>query len=144
MTDAWLETLNVEDCTQRLRATNVGRIAVIHDGHPMVVPVNYKLVETTGTLWIALRTRPGNVIDQPGTPVALEIDDIDRVNHRGWSVVVRGTLHHAAGDFRERFDPEPWLDDERDTWLLIEISIISGRQLHSTEPIWTFHLGAYL
>ncbi len=48
MTDVWLETLSVEECTQRLRAANVGRIAVIHDGGPIVLPVNYKLVEASG------------------------------------------------------------------------------------------------
>jgi hypothetical protein len=89
---------------------------------------------------------PGNIIDRPGQPVALEIDDIDPVNHRGWSVLVRGTLHHAAdsGDFRDRFNPHPWLEDERDAWLLIETNSITGRQLHSTEPLWAFHISAYL
>jgi hypothetical protein len=146
MSDAWLETLSLEECTQRLRAANVGRIGVIHDGSPVVLPVNYKLVETTTAAWIALRTRPGNVIDQPGAPVALEIDNIDPADHRGWSVLVRGTLHHAAdaGDFRDRFDPQPWLDVERDAWLLIETSSITGRQLHVAEPIWAFHITAYL
>src|SRR5437764_38902 len=57
--DAWLETLSHERCLDLLRAGTVGRVAVVEHDHPVVVPVNYRLVETTGPAWIAIRTRPG-------------------------------------------------------------------------------------
>lgn len=69
------------------------------------------------------------------------------VDHRGWSVLVRGTLHHVdadAADFRERFDPEPLLLAERDAWLAIQPFAISGRRLHPTTTEWAFHARAYL
>jgi len=147
MTDTWLEPLSHDQCIGLLRAGTVGRMAVIDNGYPVVVPVNYRLVETTGPPWIAIRTRAGNVLDQRSSPVGFEIDSIDAVDHRGWSVLVRGTLHHVnpnTGDFRNRFDPQPWLDDERDAWLVIEPFSITGRQLHTDEPHWSFHLNAYL
>ena len=150
MTDAWLEQLTYDECVERLRARSVGRIAVIVDNGPVVVPVNYRLVEahgdTPGT-WVALRTRPGNVIDRALDRVAFEIDTIDTVHQEGWSVLVRGTLHQVdpdAADIRDDFDPQPWLEDQRDAWLLIEPFAISGRRLHAAETEWGFHPRAYL
>lgn len=147
MQDTELEALSYDDCVTLLRGQSVGRVAVVDNGFPVVLPINYRLVETSGPLRIALRTRPGNVIDRAPMPVALEIDRVDAGEHEGWSVVVRGTLHHVdpdAADFRERFDPQPWLDDERDAWLIIEPFSITGRLLRSPRPEWTFHLRGYL
>jgi len=145
--DAWLEELPYEECLSLLRGRFVGRIAVIVNDVPTVLPVNYRLVETEGLTWVALRTRPGNVIDRAPINVALEIDDIDSLHQEGWSVLVRGTLHHLdpdAADFRERFDPQPWLTEERDAWLVVQPFAISGRRLHAAAGEWAFHIRAYL
>jgi nitroimidazol reductase NimA-like FMN-containing flavoprotein (pyridoxamine 5'-phosphate oxidase superfamily) len=145
--EAWLEILDPDSCLEHLRAERIGRLAVVVDGFPIVLPVNYRLVETSGLTWVALRTRPGNVIDQASMRVAFEIDGIDSTAHRGWSVLVRGSLQHVdpdAASFRERFDSEPWLTIERDSWLVIEPFSITGRALHPSEQEWAFHLDAYL
>jgi uncharacterized protein len=150
MSDAWLEELPYEECVELLAAQSVGRIAVIVERGPVVVPVNYRLVEAHGVTpgaWIALRTRPGNVIDQAGDDVAFEIDAIDSYHQEGWSVLVRGTLQEVdpdAAHIRDGFDPQPWLDDQRDAWLLIEPFAISGRRLHAAETEWGFNLRGYL
>ena len=147
MSDSWLEELPYDQCLTHLRERSVGRIAIVVDGSPVVLPVNYRLVETRGVTWVAVRTRPGNVIDRTPVVVAFEIDDIDSVHHEGWSVLVRGTLHHVdpdAADFRERFDPHPWLTADRDAWLVVQPFAISGRHLHAPEREWAFHLRAYL
>ena len=76
MSDAWLETMSHEECVELLRAHSVGRIAFVSDGAPIVLPVNYRIVEAHGTTpatWIALRTRPGNVIDRAPLAVALQV-----------------------------------------------------------------------
>jgi hypothetical protein len=49
-----------------------------------------------------------------------------------------------AADFRERFDPEPWLATERDAWLVIEPFAITGRRLRAKTPGWAFHPRSYL
>jgi uncharacterized protein len=145
--EAWLEELSYENCMSLLRQGMVGRIAVVVDQFPVVLPVNYRLVETSGPTWIAIRTRPGNVLDRASMHVALEIDGIDPAHQQGWSVLVRGTLHHVdadVADFRERFNPEPWMTAERDAWLVIEPFSITGRELHAAEPAWAFHPAGYL
>lgn len=147
MTEAWLEELPIEDCLRLLGQRSVGRVAIVVDGSPIVLPVNYRLVETCGLTWVALRTRPGGVIEQATMNVAFEIDDIDTAHRQGWSVLVRGTLHHVdpdAANFRDRFDPEPWLNADRDSWLVIEPFAISGRRLHPAEVEWAFHILGYL
>lgn len=147
MNDPWLEELSYEQCLQLLRASIIGRIGIVVNGAPIVLPVNYRVVETVDLTFLALRTRPGNVIEQAGLVVAFEIDGIDAVHRQGWSVLVRGTLHHVnpdAADFKARFDSHPWLTADRDAWLVIEPFAITGRQLHPSEPEWGFSIHAYV
>src|SRR5436309_660056 len=101
MTEASLETLSNEECLRLLRDNEIGRIAFLADARPAVLQVKYRLVErrgiTPGT-WIALRARPGNVIDRASVVVAFEIDGIDASHRQGWSVLVRGELRHVDVD----------------------------------------------
>lgn len=146
MADAQLEELSLDECLALLRNSHVGRVAVVVDDAPVVLPVNYRLVEEGERNWIALRTRRGGVIETAPTRVGFEIDGVDSANRQGWSVLVRGTLQPVdpdAADFRERFDPEPWVTDQRDTWLVIEPFAITGRRLHGTGAEWPFHLRGY-
>lgn len=142
----WLDVLPLETCLQHLRIHGVGRVALVVDEHPMILPVNYRLVETTAVTWVALRTRPGGEIDRASMKVAFEIDEIDPYHRQGWSVLVRGMLQPVdpeAAEFRERFDSEPWLAD-RDAWYVIEPFSITGRELHPAASEWAFQVGAYL
>ena len=145
--EARLESLSHEECLELLRKGVVGRIAFSIDDFPVILPVNYRLMETSGRVWIALRTRPGNVIERAPVNVAFEIDGIDVTQHQGWSVLARGTLHQVdpdAADFRERFDPEPWIEAERDSWLIIDPFALTGRRIHGARPEWAFHESSYL
>jgi hypothetical protein len=147
MSEAQLEELPLDTCVALLRAQQVGRIAVVDNDFPVVVPINFRLVETSGPTWVAIRTRPGNVIDRAPMPVAFEIDGFDVTEQEGWSVLVRGTLHHVSpstGNFAERFDPQPWMDLDREAWLIIEPFSITGRRLRAPQSQWTLHLRGYL
>lgn len=144
--DPWLEELPLETCLEHLRRETVGRLGIVVDERPLVLPVNFQLVETVGLRWVAIRTRPEGPIDRATSHVAIEIDGIDPVRHQGWSVLVRGTMapvDRDAADFSDRFDSEPWLQ-ERDAWYVIEPFSITGRLLHSAERQWPFDVGAYL
>jgi hypothetical protein len=147
VSEAWLEELPYEECLQHLREHAVARIGIVIDDAPVVLPVNYRLVETVGLVLLAVRSRPGNIIERGGLQVALEIDDIDSIHQQGWSVLVRGTLHHVdaeAADFKTRFDPDPWISAERDAWLVIQPFAITGRRLHPATRGWAFHIRGYL
>ena len=149
MSDAWLEALSPDECVELLSEHTVGRIAVVVDDFPIVLPVNYRLVEGTTHIGVALRTRAGGVIERAPTNVAFQIDGIDPSHRQGWSVLVRGVLHHIhtdpdATEFKARFDPEPWILAERDQWLVVEPIAISGRRLHPAELEWSVDARAYL
>jgi uncharacterized protein len=134
VTEVHFDEIDYGDCLELLRFGELGRVAVVIDGFPLIVPVNYRLVEGPGGVWIALRTRPGNFVDRDRAPVAFEVDHVDRAKREGWSVLVRGTLQRVdpeAADFRLRFDPEPWVPDARDRWLVIEPFSVTGRRLHT-------------
>jgi nitroimidazol reductase NimA-like FMN-containing flavoprotein (pyridoxamine 5'-phosphate oxidase superfamily) len=146
MNDPWLEPLTQEACLDLLRQGRVGRIAVVLDEGPIILPVNYRFVDAPSGPLIALRTRQGNVIEQAPESVAFEIDVIDHAGHEGWSVLVRGRLLHAtptSSEFRELYDPDSWLD-ERDAWMLVEPLAISGRRLHGPTSVWQFRPGEYV
>jgi nitroimidazol reductase NimA-like FMN-containing flavoprotein (pyridoxamine 5'-phosphate oxidase superfamily) len=139
MVEPVLEELTLDECMQMLRIGTIGRIAFTVDDFPMIFPVNYRLVETSAAPWIALRTRPGNVIARAPLASAFEIDGHIDARKEGWSVLVRGTLEPIdpdAADFRERFDPEPWVPAERDRWLAIAPFAITGRRLIQVEQPW--------
>jgi nitroimidazol reductase NimA-like FMN-containing flavoprotein (pyridoxamine 5'-phosphate oxidase superfamily) len=147
MTGAWLEQLSRESCLRCLRQGTVGRIAVVVNDDPIILPVNYRLVEPPSGPLLVVRTRPGNVIAQAFNNVAFEIDSIDPANQEGWSVLVQGELLHAypaSATVRELYEPDPWIVDDRSSWLFIDPFAISGRELHGTERDWPFHPGDYL
>jgi nitroimidazol reductase NimA-like FMN-containing flavoprotein (pyridoxamine 5'-phosphate oxidase superfamily) len=147
MAEAELLELSIEACLALLRASVVGRLCFVTKEWPVAIPVNYRLVEASGRRWLAVRTRPGNLVDQAPVKVAFEIDGVDPVHRSGWSVLVRGTLHRVDPDaaaFRERFDPDPWIVAERESWLVVEPGVITGRELRGAEPEWPFVSEAYL
>jgi nitroimidazol reductase NimA-like FMN-containing flavoprotein (pyridoxamine 5'-phosphate oxidase superfamily) len=142
-----LEPLGLDDCHRLLRESHVGRVAVVVHDFPVILPVNYRFVETSGPTWVVLRTRAGGLLEQAPMPAAFEIDAIDEVHHAAWSVLVRGTLQRIdpeAADFGEHFDPEPWAPGERDVWMAIEPFFITGRRLAGGERSWAFQPEAYL
>jgi nitroimidazol reductase NimA-like FMN-containing flavoprotein (pyridoxamine 5'-phosphate oxidase superfamily) len=147
MTEAWLEPLSHDACLQCLRQETVGRMAVVVNDDPIILPVNYRLVEPPSGPLLVVRTRPGNVLEQAISNVAFEIDSIDRAKQEGWSVLVQGELLHAypaSATARELYEPDPWVIDDRKAWLFIDPFAISGRQLHGTERDWPFHPGDYM
>jgi hypothetical protein len=145
--DAWLEVLSFDECLDLLARNDFGRLAVVLDEFPIVLPVNYRWVDADGRRWVVLRTRRGNVIEQASSNVGFQIDHADPVHRRGWAVLVRGKLQRVdpdAADFRARFDPQPWIETDRDLWLIVEPYKITGRRLHSERRPWAFPADAYL
>ena len=137
--DAWLEELPLDECLAQLRQWSVGRIAVVVNEFPVILPINYRLVEADGIAWIAVRTRPGNVIDRAPMHAAFEIDGLDSYHQGGWSVLVRGTLH--------RVDPDVPIEDVAGTvgdliregkvghFGMSEADAATIRRAHAVQPV---------
>jgi nitroimidazol reductase NimA-like FMN-containing flavoprotein (pyridoxamine 5'-phosphate oxidase superfamily) len=119
------------ECRRLIAPGGVGRIAFTTLTGPMVVPVNYAVLADT----IVLRTAEGTVIDGHADGlVALEVDHIDEALCQGWSVLVRGPAHRVAHPAELRRLQEdaavwPWPGDEREVYVRIIPSQITGRRI---------------
>jgi hypothetical protein len=134
--------LSTKYCELLLASLDIGRIAVVEDGYPLVFPISYKAVVADARLVLAIRTRPANVIDQPGRVVCFEIDGVDPSHDGGWSVLVRGLLVETSPDVD--LDPNPIVPEDRDAWRIIIPTQISGRRVFNRAERWSFHPAGYL
>jgi nitroimidazol reductase NimA-like FMN-containing flavoprotein (pyridoxamine 5'-phosphate oxidase superfamily) len=81
-------------CQELLESQSVGRVAWQAADGPQILPVTYAWHQGM----IIFRTSPYGVLSEliRPTAVAFEIDELDQVNRRGWSVVVQGRAQGVA------------------------------------------------
>jgi uncharacterized protein len=129
---AGLAVLPWDDCLDRIRRARVGRVAFLHSGEPVILPVNHEMDGET----IVFRSAPGSKLSAAGqdAPVSFEVDAFDIERRTGWSVVVRGTATQV-GDPTDiarlnTLGVLPWADAvERVNWIRIRPYEITGRQI---------------
>lgn len=127
-----LRVLGYEECLERLRATPVGRLALVHAGEPLVFPVNHAMDGAN----VVFRTLWGSKLhkaEEAGT-VAYEIDGYDSVRETGWSVMVKGTAEVVyEGVDTDRYDQlnlRTWADRESTGfWVRIRAIEVTGREI---------------
>ncbi|MGW5665944.1 helix-turn-helix domain-containing protein [Streptomyces sp. NPDC003758] len=123
--------LTAQECRELLSTHGVGRLAVTTASGPVVVPVNYSVVDGT----LVFRTQPHAVPAQAsGSQVAFEIDHIDGALSQGWSVLVRGearavTDPDSVRRLEEQAYSAPWAGGQRELWIRIEPLSITGRRI---------------
>lgn len=121
--------LDRAEALRLLAAKQVGRLAFVRDGRPLIMPMNFTVTEER----IVFRTLAhGSLARAVDTPVAFEVDDIDDFLEAGWSVVVNGTAELLTEAELARLRdaaPEPWAEGPRTLFISIPIEEISGRQL---------------
>jgi nitroimidazol reductase NimA-like FMN-containing flavoprotein (pyridoxamine 5'-phosphate oxidase superfamily) len=127
-----LEVLDTATCMRLLDLSPVGRIAFVHAGEPVILPVNHVRVG----MGVAFRTASGSTLDaaQRRAPMAFEVDGYDEGTRTGFSVLVRGTSDLELSDEEvarlEEIDVHPWADSHpRSNWIRIHPSDISGRRI---------------
>ncbi|MDQ3453190.1 MAG: pyridoxamine 5'-phosphate oxidase family protein [Actinomycetota bacterium] len=130
-----LEILLPHECLQLLaaRVPKVGRVGVIHDDRPDVLPVNYAIFDGA----VVFRTGRGAKLTaaMEEAPVAFEVDAIDASWEEGWSVVVHGHAElldsedviSKLGDLLVR----PWVPAERASHIRIVPERITGRSIEA-------------
>ncbi|GGZ19499.1 helix-turn-helix domain-containing protein [Streptomyces poonensis] len=123
--------LTEEECRALLSTHGVGRLAVYTLPGPVIVPVNYSVVDGA----IVLRTAPGSTPSQAvGRQVGFEVDHIDEAFSEGWSVLVRGRAWAVTDPAEKarlaaRAYSTPWAGGRREQWLRIEPVIVTGRRI---------------
>lgn len=131
-----LERLDHDQCWSFLADHNVGRVAAVQFGRPIIYPVNYAVDGHS----VVFRTAPGAKLTAAalGKPVAFEVDETDARFESGTSVIVHGNLREITDpDERRRVDTlgvRPWASGERDHMLRVETVWVSGRRISSKSP----------
>ena len=133
VTTSQLVELDQAECVRLLLHDIVGRVAVIVDGRPHIVPVTYA-ADTNGD--VVFRTGPETVLTRVDLEhVAFEIDGIDQQARTGWSVTVHGVGSEItdADDQKARYLRQKlgdsWAPEPRPRWFAIYPREITGRRL---------------
>lgn len=125
------DVLDPDECWSILRTESVGRIAYVVDGRPMIVPVNFAVIQGD----FVFRSDPGDKLDWvPQRDICIEADGSDDSNHV-WSVIAHGLARDVTNalnveyvEMRRNLVPTftPLTDPH---WIAVEVASISGRRL---------------
>jgi nitroimidazol reductase NimA-like FMN-containing flavoprotein (pyridoxamine 5'-phosphate oxidase superfamily) len=131
------EELTEAESLRFIAQEEVGRIGFTSRYGPVIEPVNYKVLDGS----VVFRTAAGNSIAEDLRTgiadaeylVAFEIDHLNPAERTGWSVLLRGAAHFVE-DEEERAavvkaGVEPWADGEREVYIRITPTTISGRRI---------------
>lgn len=131
-----LEMLTPEECRRLLATQSIGRIGVVVDGEPLVMPVNFAVDGDD----IVFRTTVGSSFDRMvrGAKACFEIDAADPAYHTGWSVLARGPVRVVAdGAALARCAAlalRPWAHGQEAAFLRLHIETMSGRRIVKVGP----------
>jgi nitroimidazol reductase NimA-like FMN-containing flavoprotein (pyridoxamine 5'-phosphate oxidase superfamily) len=126
-----IEVMDRAECLALLETQQVGRLAVVDDGRPMIFPVNYAIDGGE----VVFRTAEGSKFDSAARrgPVAFEVDVTDDQSRSGWSVVVNGRAELITSEpelERVRSLPlDPWSAHEKSNWIRVRPDTITGRRV---------------
>ncbi|MFH8798310.1 helix-turn-helix domain-containing protein [Streptomyces sp. NPDC017936] len=123
--------LSRTECGDLLSTHGVGRLGVSTVQGPVIVPVNYSVVDGRIVFRTALGATPSLAA---GCPVAFEVDRIDDAFSEGWSVLVRGHARMVTdlGEERrlaQRAHSRPWAGGRRELWVRIDPYTVTGRRI---------------
>jgi nitroimidazol reductase NimA-like FMN-containing flavoprotein (pyridoxamine 5'-phosphate oxidase superfamily) len=144
-----LSAISAEDCYLLLAGSSVGRLGVVVDGYPTIVPVNYGM---DGHV-VVIRTRPGTKLSHADhAKVTFQVDEVDHRNHTGWSVLMRGFGRMLSpADDREVATSTwgagavPWAPGANEFWLRISPDELTGRRITTADdPDWRLGTAAYM
>jgi len=132
-----LDVLDRDECYRLLAEEQVGRLGIVANGRPLILPVNFDLDEAA----IVFRTAPGTKLHAgPKSPACFQVDRFDDETRSGWSVLASGELHHVDSfqhtTWRRLQDLEvdPWAEGARPHWMRLRVERISGRKVGGQAP----------
>jgi nitroimidazol reductase NimA-like FMN-containing flavoprotein (pyridoxamine 5'-phosphate oxidase superfamily) len=125
-----LEVLSRNECMALLGSRTVGRIAITAGALPVILPVNFVLIDEH----IVIRTGRGTKLDAAtrNTVVAFEVDDFEFEDETGWSVVLTGVARELTAPDEiatvSASPPARWAPGSAGRYIAISTDMISGRR----------------
>jgi nitroimidazol reductase NimA-like FMN-containing flavoprotein (pyridoxamine 5'-phosphate oxidase superfamily) len=132
-----LEVLSPDECVRLLRTRSFGRIGLSADALPVVLPVNYVVVDHS----VVIRTGKGTRLSAAARNaiVAFEVDDVDRESGLEWSVMIQGlateTTARTCAQIADAPELARWIDAVGNRHFSISVDRISGRRLRAPGPL---------
>jgi uncharacterized protein len=128
---AKLVELDRAEALELLGSKRVGRVGFLSEDGPLVLPLNYLLVDECVIIrTVAFGILARGALDQR---VAFEVDEIDDFLQAGWSVLVSGPAQLLSDAQLEQLrlgeTPEPWAEGPRNLFLSIACQQVNGRRL---------------
>ncbi len=128
------EPLTPAQCRGYLGTGGVGRFVFAGPRGPEAIPVNYAMLGGDVVVRTGSRTSLAGGAGQ--AQVSFEVDDLDEVLAEGWSVLVRGKAHVVSGPAEQEtvrsLGIEPWAGGDRETYIRITVSDMTGRRIRAS------------
>jgi uncharacterized protein len=129
-----IQELGRDECLVLLATERLGRLGVVVDGVPLVLPMQFVLDGET----VVLSTNKGTkTFHVPLTSVSFEVDSVDWENGVGWSVLVQGFGEDISTSIDEQSEhlrslvTHSWAPPPADRWLKIIPRTITGRRIRT-------------
>lgn len=118
-------------CWTLLGDHGVGRVALTLEDGPVVLPVNYQVLDGEVMFSTGSASPLAAAAD---TEIAFEADHIDDAFSKGWSVLIVGTVRSVADEeaaqrLRETAYSTPWAGEEREHVMLLGAQRVTGRKI---------------
>jgi len=123
-----IETFERAQCFERLGQGGVGRLGLQGSDAPQLRPVNFVLREDQ----LIIRTGDGSILAaaRAGEAAGFEIDEIDRLEHTGWSVVATGKLSELDSSAANRALPlRAWASGQKDRFVALSLDRVTGLRI---------------
>ena len=131
--DDGLEILTEDQCREFLGREGVGRVGITIAGLPVIMPVNYAMVDGD----VVFRTGDGSKLHaaSSGAIIAFEVDAFDAGEQAGWSVLAIGRSETIADAVEiERLVQHAsatWAGGDRTHLVRLHPEMLSGRRIAS-------------
>ena len=129
-----VEELGRDECLTRMATQRLGRLGVVVDGVPLVLPMQFAMDGET----VVLQTNQGaKAFHAPLASVTFEVDHVDWEKGLGWSVLVQGFEEDISSAIDDRSEAlrslaiQSWAPPPADRWLKIIPQKITGRLLRA-------------
>ncbi len=128
-----LQSITRSESLRLLGDVSMGRVVFTHRALPAIRPVNHIVEGEQIIIRVDRETALARAIGLDARDVvAYEADQIDPVDHLGWSVIVIGRAH-LLGDGEEaaryRQALQPWVAGTFDDIIMIEAEMVEGFRL---------------
>jgi nitroimidazol reductase NimA-like FMN-containing flavoprotein (pyridoxamine 5'-phosphate oxidase superfamily) len=123
--------LDEEECLRLLPLLPVGRLGFSAGALPVVLPVNFTVVDRT----VVFCTEAGLKLDAAvaRAVACMEVDDYDVLSHSGWSVLATGRLEAVTDPDRlavvRQLPVQPWAWQASRHYVEMPIELLSGRRI---------------